>query len=112
MNEPVNHDAERCPRFHACNASHCPLSGEGLHLQGEKICYYLLNSGKAGADERFRDDPIFTECVSKRPQTVAKYPDIGRRVETAAKTGFKGLNITKTHRRSATQSDCGGIVAT
>ena len=101
-------DAERCPRFHTCNASHCPLSGEGLHLPGEKICYYLLNSGKAGAVERFRDDPVFAECVSKLPQTAAKFSEIDRSVGRAAKTGFQGQNITRT----PTQSDFGVSVTT
>ena len=103
---------EQCPRFDTCNASHCPLSLVGLHLQKETVCYYLLNFGKAGAAERFQDEPTFAACVLQLPQTVAKYPNIGRSVARASKSGFRGQNITKTQHRSATQSDCGGSVAT
>jgi hypothetical protein len=95
MLECVNHAAEKCPRYHSCNASYCPLSGEGLHLAGEKICHYLLSSGKDGAAERFRGDPIFAECKSKLPQVASKFPEIGRRVEVAAKSGFPGQNLIK-----------------
>jgi hypothetical protein len=90
-----NRDAERCPRFDTCNASHCPLSRDGLHLPGEKVCFFLLNSGKMGAAERFQDDSIFAECVKKLPQIAAKYPDIGRAVEKASKTGFRSRHLMK-----------------
>jgi hypothetical protein len=84
--------AERCHRFLTCNASHCPLSEEGLHLPGESICYYLRNSGKPGADEKFRDDPVFSECLDKLPGIVAKFPDIGERVDQCSKTPFAVQN--------------------
>jgi hypothetical protein len=84
--------AERCHRFLTCNASHCPLSGEGLHLHGESICYYLRVSGKAEAAEKFQGDPIFSESVDKLPGIVAKYSDIGKRVDQCSKTPFAVQN--------------------
>lgn len=104
--DPVSgRQAERCPRFDTCNASVCPLDDrlpKAVHLAGEATCFYLRASGKAGAAERFRNDPTFAECVERLPAIVATHPDIGRSVERAAKTGFRKSNLRrKGHARSA-----------
>src|SRR5262245_33440456 len=76
---------ETCPRWHKCEASVCPLAPhQGAHLPGERVCYYLRMSGKAGAAERFADDPVFALCLEALPRVVADWPAIGRAVEAAA----------------------------
>jgi len=92
-----------CPRFNSCNASLCPLgpdaSHTGYHAGGDPVCYYLRMSGKAGAAERFADDPAFAACLERLPAVVAVYPDIGRKVAEAAKSGFPGGNSDNLTRR-------------
>src|SRR5262245_61078724 len=81
-----------CPRFQTCNASICPLDPlwpSAVHLRGEKVCPYLLGSGKAGADEKYQGDPVFAACLARLPDVTAAHPDIARRVEKAARTAFK-----------------------
>jgi hypothetical protein len=48
------------------------------------VCYYLTESCKAGADERFADDPVFAECKRLLPEVSVKWPAIGRAVEVSA----------------------------
>lgn len=82
-----------CLNFNTCNAAICPVDARwrtSVHLRGEKVCPYLLATGKAGVEERLGDDPVFRECLTQLPEVVARHPDIGRKVEQAAKYGFKG----------------------
>src|SRR5262245_23190696 len=77
-----------CPRFDHCNAAVGPLGKggpEGVHLPGETVCYYLLNSGKDGAALRFADDPVFAACLARLPEVVARWGDIRSRVAAAAR---------------------------
>lgn len=88
---------DQCPRFQTCNAPVCPLDPvPTVHLGGEPVCYYLLASGKAGAVERFADDPTFAECVARLPELAERHPDIGRKVQVAARTGFRGAHLMRT----------------
>ena len=91
--------SSECPLSHTCNASLCPLgqtpSEIGWHAPGEQVCYYLRMSGKAGAAERFADDPAFAECVERLPSIVAEYPSIGRAVAQASKSGFPSAHLLK-----------------
>lgn len=88
-----------CPRFNSCNASLCPLgpdaSHTGYHAGGDPVCYYLRMSGKAGAAERFADDPAFAACLERLPAVVAEYPSIGKAVAQAAKSGFPSEHLRK-----------------
>src|SRR5262245_45095518 len=88
-----------CPRFHTCNASLCPLgedpSHTGYHVRGEPVCYYLRMSGKAGAAERFADEPAFAACLDQLPAIARHYPSIGRAVSQAAKSGFPSAHLMK-----------------
>jgi hypothetical protein len=87
-------EADRCPRFHTCNAAVCPLESTlAAHLPGDRVCYYLLASGKAGADERFQDDPVFADCRDRLPEVAYYYPEIRRAVDRAAQSGFRGGNL-------------------
>jgi hypothetical protein len=49
--------AESCPKFQRCSAAYCPSLGPGLggmHLKGERVCSYLLESVKEGGHARLR----------------------------------------------------------
>lgn len=95
-----------CPRWHSCNAALCPLDPHwrGTHLSGEQVCKLLLDSGKAGSAERYADDPVFAAAVAKLPEIAQRYPDIGKKVAIAAKSGFRSRHLM---RKSASQSDSG-----
>ena len=87
---------EECSKFYTCSAPICPLDPKwprAVHLGGERVCFYLLASGKEGAEERFRDDPIFAACRIALPLVVARHPVIGRVVERAAKSPFRKCNL-------------------
>ena len=93
-NEPMS--SEQCPRFQRCNAAVCPLDKRlAMHLPNESVCYYLRASGKEGAGERFRDDPIFRACLERLPEISKRFPDIRRQVARAARKGFKGKNLRR-----------------
>lgn len=87
---------EDCPRFQTCNASICPLDPRwrtAVHLPGERVCFYLLNLVKAGADERFEGDPVADAVRQQSAAVQEAHPDIAKKVARAAKSGFKGVNL-------------------
>jgi hypothetical protein len=87
-----------CSRFYDCNAAVCPLDPRwrsAVHLSGEKVCYYLLNSGKVGSEERFKDDPVMAAVRVALPLVCEKRPVIARTVERAARTGFRKPNLPR-----------------
>ncbi len=85
-----------CSRWQHCNASVCPLDpSDGCHLPGEAVCYYLRNSGKAGAGERFQDDPVFQEVRLGIGKVRERYPAIARVIDRAAKTPFQGEHLRR-----------------
>src|SRR5262245_58482969 len=93
-----------CPRFDSCNAALCPIDPrwpEAVHLPGEKVCYYLLASGKTGAAERFAEDATFQECLTVLPRIAERHPEIRRTVERAALTGFQGNHLRRENRGRA-----------
>jgi hypothetical protein len=55
--EPVNNLASiSCDRFNRCSANICPLDPEWhkrKHLNGERICFYLLEAQKTNAKAVF-----------------------------------------------------------
>ena len=73
-----------CPRHFTCNAALCPLDMSGIHRKGEAVCFYLLESGKFGAAERFLHDPVYQNCLSALPDI--RSADIQKRVAKAANT--------------------------
>lgn len=89
-----------CPRFDKCNAPVCPLDPTPtVMLSGEKVCHYLLVSGKEGAGERYKEDATFAAVLEQIPRVVREYPLIGPAIARAAKSGFRGektwLNVEK-----------------
>jgi hypothetical protein len=86
-----------CPRWHSCSAALCPLDfpHQGYHRNGERICYYLLESHKDGADERFADDWVFHECKLRLPFIAERYPSIQKAVDKAARLPSRRELATK-----------------
>lgn len=90
--------ARDCSKFDTCSAPICPLDAawpKAAHLPGERVCFHLLASGKAGAVERFAGDPVFRACRLALPLVKAAHPTIRRAVEAAARRGFKGGNLMR-----------------
>lgn len=85
-----------CSKFQTCSAPICPIDPRwpsAVHLDGERVCPYLLASGKPGAAERYATDPAFRECLLQLPLITGRHPDIRRRVVKAARSGFKSDNL-------------------
>jgi hypothetical protein len=58
------------------------------------VCFYLRQSGKAGADAYFAakpdEGPTYRACKRALPVVTAKYPNIGQKVLEASRTPIKG----------------------
>jgi hypothetical protein len=79
----------------------CPLDPgwpHTVHREGERVCYYLRSAAKAGADERFAGDAAFEACRVQLPLVCERFPDIGRTVAKAARSGFKEDNLRRQSR--------------
>lgn len=91
MPEPVD-----CPKFLSCSAPICPIDPKwpmAAHLHGERVCPYLLATGKQGAEDKYRNDPVFAACRVALPLVGARHPAIGRVVERAAGSPFRKCNL-------------------
>jgi hypothetical protein len=81
-----------CYAFNTCNAPICPLDPGhpgSLHLKGERVCRFLLATGKAGAEEHYRGNLVFAEAKRRVAAIAATFPVIGRAVERAARQPLK-----------------------
>jgi hypothetical protein len=91
-----------CPRFQTCSAAVCPLDlVPSYHRGDDRVCYYLVSSSKAGAAERFADDPVFQACLERLPDVVARHPRIGTTVAKAARTKARGDHFRRSNRENA-----------
>jgi hypothetical protein len=84
-----------CDRFQTCSANICPLDAEWpkrKHLNGERVCFYLIEAQKTGAKA------IFDKCgraylyqliQDAIPNIVARHSIIKRALENAKKTGSR-----------------------
>jgi hypothetical protein len=87
-----------CPKFAACNAGICPLDVHrtgAIHLPGEPVCTYLLASGKVGAAERYAEDPVFAVALESLPSITARWSNIARAVERAAKYPLRTGDVSR-----------------
>ncbi len=85
-----------CPRFNCCNAAICPLDSnwrEVRHLPGEKVCFYLLASGKYRAQQRLVGDPVYRVVQQQAPSVCSIHAAIQRAVEAASRAGFRAANL-------------------
>ena len=102
---------EDCVKFQSCSCPVCPLDPiPTVHLDGEPVCPYLLATGKAGADERYRDDPVFAVAKERLPALAAEHPPIERAVTRAARYPLRRLNIPveKRYRHGMEQPSAAG----
>jgi hypothetical protein len=86
-----------CDRFQTCSANICPFEDAELakkrkHLNGERVCFYLIEAQKSGAKA------IFDKCgraylyqliQDAMPNIVARHSIIKRVLENAKKTGSR-----------------------
>jgi hypothetical protein len=85
-----------CSRFDTCNAPVCPVDDawpKAVHLPGERVCPYLLNSGKEGAAEWHAGDPVFQVCLDRLPAICEKHSIIAKAMAKASLSGFKGAHL-------------------
>jgi hypothetical protein len=87
---------EDCRKFPTCNAAICPLDPlwrSAVHLSGEKVCPYLLATGKEGAAEYYAGQWEFEAVREKAAEVCAAHPAISRKVQRAADSGFRGGHL-------------------
>lgn len=91
-----------CPKWESCSAPVCPLDSGCLgtvHLEGERICYYLCEAVKDHAEAHFQAcslEEIYERVVRVLPAISETYPPVRRALEKARKSGsrmmrFKGV---------------------
>ncbi len=91
-------ESKDCRKFDTCSAAICPLDAlwkTAVHLQGERVCHYLTIGGKAGVEERYAGVPEYQAVTLVAPEVMAAFPAIRKRVEQAAKTGFRGKELLR-----------------
>jgi hypothetical protein len=87
-----------CPRFFTCSAAVCPLAPDWrnhAHLPGERVCKFLLDTGKAGAAERYSGSSVFAAVAERCAAICRRHSDIARKVRAAASTGFMGGHLIR-----------------
>jgi hypothetical protein len=87
---------EDCPKYSDCRAPVCPLDACCLHthhVQGEPVCFYMLEFVKDGAVRRFlalHEGHKWVSLLSRVVPEVKKvYPDVARKLERAEKLSAK-----------------------
>jgi hypothetical protein len=101
---------ESCPKYPSCSCPICPLAPRwptAVHLHGEKVCPYLLATGKAGVEQHYAGDPVYEACRVQLPLIVAKYSNIRTRVAAAARQGFRSDNLRRTTRSGGKDAGAG-----
>jgi hypothetical protein len=103
---------QACPKFMRCNAPICPLDErwrQAVHLQGERVCYYLTVSGKVGVKGQYGTDRIFLAVLDQLDEVCRKHPIIAKRVAQAAKTGFRSVTPRVMTESNAPKAGSGSI---
>ncbi len=84
-----------CDRFQTCSANICPLDAEWpkrKHLNGERVCFYLIEAQKSGAKAIFdkcERGYLFELMQTATPNIIAKHYPIKRALEQAKQTGSR-----------------------
>ncbi len=98
-----------CPKWISCSAPICPLDSEWDKremMDDERICFYLLESQKSGAELAFhqRDlDDLYLAMVSMKPTITAKRGRIRRHLERAEGASLRMSNIPPWRKYVATE---------
>nr|UXE44386.1 hypothetical protein Hi04_10k_c2220_00020 [uncultured bacterium] len=85
-----------CPKFETCSAPVCPIDPDWPstnHLSGEKVCPYLMRTGKPGEAELLAADPVGRTALALVEEIGTVFPAIGRAVKRASQTGAKGAHL-------------------
>jgi hypothetical protein len=91
----------------------CPLAPawEGAaHLQGEKVCHYLLQTRKAGTTEYHAgraDGPVFLAVLAMAPAVCARHRDVEKKVTRAGRSPLRGERNAGKRPRTGVQGHGG-----
>ena len=86
---------EDCPKYEACSALICPLDPNWQnvrHLKGERVCFYLCEAQKDGAEAIFRGrglGKLHRLMVEVVPEISIRWRAIKNALAKAAKTGSR-----------------------
>jgi hypothetical protein len=78
-----------------------------VHLPGERVCLYLVASGKAGAADYYREEPAFAAVLERAAEVLARHSHIRRVVAQAAGKEIRGRNLAR-GRTTAQQEGVSG----
>ncbi len=94
--EPVNNLVSiSCDRFNRCSANICPLDPEWhkrKHLNGERICFYLLEAQKTNAKAVFECGGrgcLYAVMQEATPAIIYQYHAIKYALERSKKAGSR-----------------------
>lgn len=83
-----------CPKYSHCNANLCPLDpdiSERSYLQGEPVCFYMLESAKKGAENRFKSvhsgDKLLQAIRDTLPALLIRCAPLRKPLDRAKRTG-------------------------
>jgi hypothetical protein len=94
-----------CPKFSKCSAPLCPLDPDWKKrsmTKDERVCFYLREAVKEGAQERFQGgiaEEIYFQAVDLLPEMLAHSGSLQKRLQKARTTG------SKINRRFLEQTD-------
>jgi hypothetical protein len=84
-----------CDRFQNCSANICPLDPEWFkrkHLNGDRVCFYLIEAQKTNAKAIFDTcgrGYVFEAMQRVTPNIIERYSIIKRALEQSKKTGSR-----------------------
>ena len=84
-----------CDRFNSCSANICPLDSEWQkrkHLNGERICFYLLEAQKINAKAVFECGGrgyIYSLMQEATPSIISRHYPIKYALDQSKKTGLR-----------------------
>ena len=93
-----------CDRFDTCSANICPLDldwQQRMHLNGERICFYLIEAQKINAKAVFESGGrgyLYLLMVEATPAIIHRHYAIKYALNQAKKTGSRlGRKIGASH---------------
>lgn len=92
MTRPAMRD---CPRYNVCSAPICPLDPDWrkrTHAPSERVCFYMTEAVKAGAQARFECGglaDLYREVSEVAPAILSRHPAVAYTVERAKSSGSK-----------------------
>lgn len=99
-----------CPKFSKCSAPLCPLDPDWKKrsmTKDERVCFYLREAVKDGAQERFQGgiaEEIYLQAVDLLPEMLAHSGALQKRLQRSQATGSKcDRGFLKPEREAITQ---------